>query len=210
MIREQKEREKAAEEEKRLYKPQINAASREIARRTGRGAVPVEKRLQNDADERKRRVDAERAYKEAEELRECTFRPEIAGFRGEILQSFEERQDALQKKKAAFEENLQRRRQRQAEDEVLYVQEHCAAFRAAPVPDYGIKLFNNDPGTRRQIGELLQTGDAEVENELKRVGGGDPIVGSLVVDSVDKFVRRMREGRALREESRLGTSGALE
>ena len=49
-----------------------------------------------------------------------------------------------------------------------------------------------------------------MENELKRVGGGDPIVGSLVVDSVDKFVRRMREGRALREESRLGTSGALE
>ena len=110
----------------------------------------------------------------------------------------------------AFEENLQRRRQKQAEDEVLYVQEHCTAFRATPVPDYGIKLFNNDPGTRRQIGELLSTGDAEVANELKRVGGGDAIVGSLVVDSVDKFVRRMREGRALREETRVDASEVLE
>lgn len=45
VIMERKEREKAAEEEKRLYKPQINAASREIARRTGRAAVPVELRL---------------------------------------------------------------------------------------------------------------------------------------------------------------------
>lgn len=78
------------------------------------------------------------------------------------------------------------------------------------MPDYGIKLFNNDPGTRRQIGELLSTGDAEVANELKRVGGGDAIVGSLVVDSVDKFVRRMREGRALREESVVGGSGKFE
>lgn len=149
VIRERKEREKAAEEEKKLFKPQINAASREIARRTGRDTVPVERRLQNDDDERKRRVEAERAYKEAEELRECTFQPEIAHYGGQIAQNFTERQDALQKKKAAFEENLQRRRQKQAEDEVLYVQEHCTAFRATPVPDYGIKLFNNDPGTRR-------------------------------------------------------------
>lgn len=35
-------------------------------------------------------------------------------------------------------------------------------------------------------------------------------MGSLVVDSVDKFVRRMREGRALREETRVDASEVLE
>jgi len=83
----------------------------------------------------------------------------------------------------------------QEKDSEQYVQEHCNSFRAGPVPDYGIKLFDNDRETKEQLGELLQHGDAGLAAELRRIGCGDTVIGGLTVDSVDRFVRRMREGR---------------
>ncbi|CAL6056331.1 Conserved_hypothetical protein [Hexamita inflata] len=175
------------------FQPELNEVSKHLAI----NREPIVERLQTAQLEKEAKLQQLRMQKELKEIEECTFKPSINEFQGH-QQDFMEKQQRLLDKRRNLEKELELKRIQKEEDEIRYVQEHCEGFKAKPIPDYGIKLFNNDSSQKKKIGEMLENGDGEMARELKRVGGGDLVVGSLAVDSVDKFVKRIREAKFMK------------
>jgi hypothetical protein len=90
---------------------------------------------------------------------------------------------------------LEQKRKSLEENEIRYCLEHCGKFKAKNVPDFGMEVFGMNREQKQKLGELLELNDEEVTKDLRKIGGGDLVVGSGVIQSVDKFVKRITNAR---------------
>lgn len=156
-------------------------------------------RLEEYEVERQVRINQREQERQLNEVKECRFKPETNARGGDEelrLEDFLQRQQDYIDRRNNLQKEILMKKRMEEEENVRYTLEHCNKFRAKGVPQHVRERFLvNDKQERLMMATQLQNGDIETVKKLETIGGGNLVVGSSTVDSINKFVTRIRDGK---------------